>query len=59
MFSLIVRVLGPVFEMVGLLEAKGSGSFLKEKVYYAYQGKEYPHRKWFIVPVRNSRKGIL
>lgn len=28
-------------------EAKGSSSFLKEKVYYPYQGKEYPQRKWF------------
>jgi hypothetical protein len=33
------------FQWWDFVEAKGSSSLLKEKVYYPYQGKRYPHTK--------------
>lgn len=45
--AFILCILGPILKMVNLVEAKNSGSLLKEKVYYPYQGKRYPQRKWF------------
>lgn len=43
--AFILHVLGPVLKWWNFVDAKDSGSLLKEQVYSPYQGKEYPHRK--------------